>query len=102
MAVNPQPGTNSVVTVGGTAVEAVPASPQGGGIITNPTTNTDQAIAGTAEPLYVCAIGPATLQANGTTFALAPGQSWNVIPGQMSNTTVNAATGGHKFSVIWW
>jgi archaellum component FlaG (FlaF/FlaG flagellin family) len=101
MAVNPQPGTNSVVTQGGTAIEAVPANPQGGGIITNPVSNTDQAVS-PAEPLYVCANGLAGTVANGTTFALAPGQSWNVIPGQITNTTVNAATSGHRFSVIWW
>jgi len=103
MAVNPQPGTNSVVTTGGTAVIAVPASPQGGGIITNPMTNTDQGIAPTvAEPLYVDAVAVAGLAAYGTTFALSPGQSWQVIPGQLTATSVNAATSGHRFSVIWW
>jgi hypothetical protein len=101
MAVNPQPGTHSVVGTAGTAVEAVPANPQGGGIITNPVAITDQGIPAT-EPLYVCPNGPAALQANGTTFALAPGQSWNVIPGQITATSVNAATAGHKFSVVWW
>jgi hypothetical protein len=102
MAVNPQPGTNSVVSQAGVAVQAVPANPQGGGIITNPVSNTDQGITGASEPLYVCPNGSAALQGNGTTFALAPGQSWNVIPGQITATSVNAATAGHKFSVVWW
>jgi hypothetical protein len=104
MAVNPQPGTNSVVSTANTPVEAVPANPQGGGTITNPLSATDQGL-GTnpAEPLYIDPTGqnPA-LAAYGTTFALAPGQTWNVIPGQMTRTMVNAATGGHRFSVIWW
>jgi hypothetical protein len=101
MAVNPQPGTNSVIGTGGTAVQAVPANPQGGGIITNPLSNADQGIA-TAEPLFVSPRGDATLEAHDTTFALAPGQSWSIIPGQMTATSVNAATDGHRFSVVWW
>jgi|SRR5262252_2435640 len=101
MAVNPQPGLASVVTTGGTAVTAVPANPQGGGIITNPMSKDDQGIA-TAEPLYVNAVSAATLGGYGTTFALSPGQSWNVIPGQITSTSVNATTSGHRFSVIWW
>ena len=101
MAVNPQPGLNSVVPTGGTAVPVVPANPQGGGLITNPVSNADQGI-GAAEPLYVCPNGAAGVVANGTTFALAPGQTWTVIPGQITQTTVNAATSGHRFSAIWW
>lgn len=101
MAVNPQPGTHSIIVAGGTAVQAVPANPLGGGIITNPLAPGDQGIA-SVEPLYVSPMGNATLQAHDTTFALAPGQSWQIIPGQMTPTSVNAATDGHRFSVVWW
>jgi hypothetical protein len=94
MAVTPQAGLTSVVTSANTPVIAVPANANGG-IITNPVTNTDQGIAGLAETLYVNPVGPAGLAGNGTTFALSPGQSWTVIPGQTTPTSVNAATAGH-------
>lgn len=98
MAVTPQPGLTSVVAVGGTPVVAVGAGPNGG-FITNPLTATDQGIGG-AEPLYVDAVGNAGLAGNGTTFALQPGQTWAIIPGQTTATSVNAASAGHKFSVV--
>ncbi len=96
--VTPVAGTNSVVAAGGTAVQAAPAAPNGG-FITNPASAVDQGIAD-AETLYVDPVGAADVQANGTTFALAPGQSWSLIPGQTTTTTVNAASAGHKFSVV--
>lgn len=104
VAVTVTPGKNAVVTTGGTAVEAIPVNPNGG-IITNPLTAADQGLTGPGvvpEPLYVNPINQATLTANGNTFALAPGQSWVVIPGQSSSTFVNAASNGHKFSVVYW
>lgn len=94
------PGLTTQIAVSGNAVTVVPASPNGG-IITNPYAATDQGLV-TAEVLYVSPIGSATLQGNNTTFALQPGQSWQVIPGQTTPTTVNSATGGHQFSAIWW
>ena len=103
-AVTVQPGTNSTVSVAGTAIEAVPVNPNGG-IITNPLTAADQGLTGAgavAEPLYINPIGAAALAGNGSTFALAPGQSWIVIPGQTTPTSANAATAGHKFSVVFW
>lgn len=102
VAVNPQAGLNSVVSTGGVPVVAVPAGANGG-VITNPYSNTDQGISPTdAEPLYVNPVGNASLQGNGTTFALYPGQSWTIIPGQTTSTTVNATSSGHKFSVVYW
>ena len=93
-------GVTSTIAVSGTAVVVVPAAPNGG-VITNPYLASDQGLV-TAEVLYVNPVGLATLTANNTTFALQPGQSWQVIPGQTTQTTVNAPTGGHAFSVIWW
>lgn len=96
--VTPQAGAASVIPVGGTAVIAALAAPNGG-FITNPASATDQGLAN-AETLYVDPVGAAGLEANGTTFALAPGQSWSLIPGQTTTTSVNAASDGHKFSIV--
>jgi hypothetical protein len=100
MSVTPIPGAASLVTTGNNAVTAVAANPNGG-FITNPITAADQGI-GAAETLYVNAVTAATLAGNGTTFALAPGQTWTIIPGQTTPTSVNAVTSGHKFSVVSW
>lgn len=99
-AVNVQPGRASTVVTGGTAVAAVPVNPNGG-IITNPLNAEDQGV-DPAEPLYINPISPGTTAGNGSNFALAPGQSWVVIPGQTTQTWVNAASDGHKFSVVFW
>jgi hypothetical protein len=91
--VTPTPGIVSQITTGGTAVTVLPADINGG-IITNPSTAT--------EFLFVNAVTNASTTASGTTFGLAPGQSWNAIPGQTTVTTANAATDGHSFSALWW
>ena len=100
MAITPLPGLVTVVTTGGTPVTVVPAGPSGG-LITNPLLASDQGIAN-AEPLYINIISNATLQGNVTTFALQPGQSWNVIPGQTTSTSANATTNGHAFTAVYW
>jgi hypothetical protein len=100
MAVTVTPGKAAVVTQAGVAVEAIPPNINGG-IITNPLSAADQGV-GAAEPLYVNPINQATTSANNTTFALQPGGTWTVIPGQSSSTFVNAASAGHKFSVVYW
>lgn len=99
--VTPTAGNASEITAGGTPVIAIVGGPNGG-IITNPLNAADQAIGGGTEPLYVDPVNPAPLSGNGTTFRLEPGQSWSVIPGQTTNTSVNATTTGHKFSVVNW
>lgn len=99
MSVTPVPGNASEVAVGGTPVTAIVGGPNGG-IIVNPYTDADQGVA--SEPLFVDPVNPASLNGNGTTFSLQPGQSWSVIPGQTTSTSVNATTGGHKFSVVSW
>ncbi len=98
--VTPVPGVNTVIATGGISVVAVNFGPNGG-VITNPIDPVDQGLVD-AEPLYVSPVGDASLNGNGTTFRLEPGQSWNVIPGQTTTTKVNANTSGHKFSVVSW
>lgn len=99
MSVLPQQGVTAIVT-GGVALNAIPAG-VAGGVITNPLIPFDQGL-GAAEVLYINPVGSAALEANGSTFALQPGQSWNVIPGQLTPTSVNAASAGHKYSAVYW
>ena len=99
MSVTPAAGNAAVITTGGTAVTAALANPNGG-FITNPLLASDQGIA-VAEVLYINPTGiNATTSANGTTFALQPGQTWFIIPGQTTTTTANATTSGHKYSIV--
>jgi len=98
--VTPIAGLTSVVAVGGTPVNAVAGGPNGG-LIVNPYTPTSQDLAD-AEPLYIDPVGAAGVEGNGTTFELQPGQSWTLIPGQTTPTSVNAPSSGHKFTVISW
>ena len=100
MSVTPLAPPNSSVPNSGTPVTAIPANPVGG-FITNPLTAADQGIA-TAEPLYISIVGDPALAANGTTFALQPGQTWNVVSEQTTPTRVDAPTNGHKFSATYW
>lgn len=100
MAVTVTPGMTNVVALAGEAVQVIPPNINGG-LVTNPLTATDQGIT-TPEPIYINPISAGPLVANNTTFALAPGSTWSVIPGQSSSTWVNAASAGHKFSVIYW
>jgi hypothetical protein len=99
----PQAGAASLITTGGTPVNAVLAVPIGigGGFIMNPFTAADQGL-GAAEPLYINPVANATLQGNGTTVALQPGQTWVIPAGQNTPTSVNATSNGHKFTVVWW
>lgn len=94
------PGSSYAVVIGGQSVIAVPAGANGG-VITNPLLATDQDLV-TAEPLIVNPIGTAGANAGGANFALQPGQSWQIIPGQTTPTSVNASTSGHRFSVMVW
>ena len=100
MTVTPVAGINSVVVSSATPVVAVPANPNGG-FISNPYYAADQGLV-TAETLYIDPVGSAGVVGNGTTFPLLPGQTWTIIAGQTTPTTVNAPTGGHRFSVVYW
>lgn len=101
--VTPVAGLVSQVTTGGTSVIVVSGGPNGG-FITNPASATDQGL-GSAEDLIVNPVGAAAdptggAAINGTNFRLSPGQTWNIIPGQTTQTSVNAASSGHKFSAV--
>lgn len=98
MAVTPLPGLTSTIATGGTAVNAAGPNPNGG-FIMNPASAADQGL-GSPEPLYVNPVDAAGTAGNGNTFAIAPGGSWSLIPGQTTSTSVNAASSGHRFSVI--
>jgi hypothetical protein len=98
--VTPQPGLVSEVATGGDAVTVVSSGPNGG-FITNPNNATDQGLA-SYEDLFVSPVNAAGVAGNGTTFRLGAGQTWNIIPGQTTVTSVNAVTSGHKFSITWW
>lgn len=98
MSVTPIAGIASTVAVGGTPVTAVGPNPNGG-IIVNPYSAADQGLV-TAEILYVDPVNPPGLAGFGTTFALLPGQYYNIIPGQTTPTKVNAPSSGHRFSVV--
>lgn len=91
--VTPTPGLAIEVTTGGTPVNVVPANPNGG-FITNPYT--------AAYPLIVNPVSAAGTSAGGSNFALQPGQSWSVIPGQSTVTSVNSTDSAHQFSAIYW
>ena len=97
--VTPVPGLVSQIVTGGSPVVACGAAPSGG-YITNPYSASDQGL-GAPENLYIDPTGAnATLVGNGTTFCLYPGQTWQIIPGQTTTTSVNAASSGHKFSIV--
>ena len=99
--VTPVAGLTSEVLLGGTAVVVIPPNANGG-VITNPYAASDQGLEN-AEVLYIDPTGAAAdLSANGTAFALQPGQEWTIIPGQTTSTSVNAASSGHKFSAIYY
>jgi hypothetical protein len=93
------PATQTSATPG-TAVPAIDVN-QAGGYIVNPTLAADQGL-GTAEVLYVNQVTNATLQANGTTIALQPGQSYSVIPNTTTPVTVSSNGASHKFTAVQW
>ena len=97
----PTPGLTNIVQIGGTPVTVANAG-TGGGLVTNPLSATDQGISN-AEPLYVDPVGScAATSAGGTILALQPGDTYTLVPGSTLPTIVNAATGGHKFTVVLW
>lgn len=103
-AVTPVAGAASEVTTGGTAVVAVNGPVLNGGFIQNPASAADQGLS-SAEDLIVNPVGAAAAPGvaggiNGTNFRIPPGEVWQLIPGQTTNTSVNATTSGHRFSVV--
>ena len=84
----------------GVSVNAI-APNQYGGYIVNPYSAADQGLA-TAEVLYVDQVGPSDTQANGTTIALQPGQSYTVIPNTTTPVSVASLSPSHKFTSVQW
>ncbi len=91
--ITPVPGLATEVITAGQAVTAIPPNPNGG-IIMNPPS--------APENLYVNPVGAASASAGGANFEIPPGGVWNVIPGQTTPTSVNAASNNHEFSAIYW
>ena len=101
----PVAGLATAVATGGTAVTAV-SGPINGGYIINPPNLAGQGI-GAAEALYIDMVGtPGSTDAanNGTTSSLpATGGTFTLPPLATGvNVKVNAATTGHKFTVVTW
>jgi D-lyxose ketol-isomerase len=90
----------STPSTAGLAVNAIAAN-QSGGYIVNPLLATDQGLA-TAEVLYVNQVTDADVQANGTTVALEPGQSYTVIPNTTTPVSVASQSASHKFTAVMW
>lgn len=102
--ITPAAGTTSTVVTGGTAVTLV-TGPIKGGYITNPINLASQGIAA-AENAYIDPVGsPGSTDTagNGTTVILTPGQTYS-LPALSTGVLVkgNAATSGHKFTVVVW
>jgi len=87
-------------TSAGVPINAIAAN-QSGGYIVNPTTAADQGIP-TAEVLFVNQVGNCTIQANGTTLALQPGQTYTIIPNTTTPVSVASLTPNHKFTSVQW
>lgn len=103
-AVTPAAGTASAIVTGGTAVTMV-TGPINGGYITNPINLAAQGIVA-AENAYlnmVATPGSTDANGNGTTVILAAGQTFT-LPALAAGVLVkvNAATTGHKMTVVVW
>lgn len=92
---NTQTGTSP-----GVAVIAIDAN-MSGGYIVNPLAAADQGLP-VAEVLYINQVTVASLNANGTTIALQPGQSYTVIPNTTTAVTVASASPNHQFTAVQW
>lgn len=92
------PGAIGTVAVAGQSVRAVYGGVAGGKIV-NPFTAEDQGLA-YIEELYVSLDGPADLMQSPTTFVLQAGQAFDLPAGLDTDVWVNAASAGHKFSVM--
>jgi hypothetical protein len=84
----------------GIPVNAISAN-QTGGYVVNPLLAADQGLAA-AEVLFVNQVGNAITNANGTTIALQPGQSYTVIPQTTTPVSVCSLSPNHKFTAVMW
>lgn len=102
--VTPKAALTYTVTTGGVAV-AFADGPINGGFIINPLTAAAQGISN-AENLYIdCVNTPGDTDATGnnTTTILQPGQSFTLFAlATGSNWQMNAASSGHKVTIVLW
>ncbi|HWB48357.1 MAG TPA: hypothetical protein VG651_04545 [Stellaceae bacterium] len=102
--ITPRAATTSVVATGGTSVIVV-TGPINGGYVTNPVNASAQGITA-SENVYLDPVGmpgSTDIAANGTTILLTPGQSYSLPPLAAGvSLHANAATGGHKLTVVVW
>lgn len=98
--VQPQQGLATSITLGGQAVMVIPPGAYGG-YIWNPYTETDQGVP--IEPLFINPISAPSLEAFGATVAIYQGQNFEVpVAKSVTGIWVNAATTGHRFTVVYW
>lgn len=102
--VTPLAGTTATIATGGTAVTIL-SGPINGCYVVNPLNAAAQGI-GAAENAYVDPVGTpgsSDSAANGTTTLLQSGQSFTCPPFASGiNLKANAATSGHKLTVVSW
>ena len=100
MSVTPQGGLTFQIVTGGSSVIVVPPGVTGG-YITNPSQASDQGLSN-SEPLIVDPVSAPTLAGNNTSVALQPGETFTVIANSIYPVRANAASSGHKFTVVYW
>jgi hypothetical protein len=101
MAVTPVAGLiTQTSSTPGLPANAISAN-QTGGYIVNPLLAADQGLT-TAEVLYVNQVGTCTVNANGTTIGLQPGQSYTVVPFTTTPVSVASLSASHKFTAVMW
>ena len=100
----PRAGSVTQIATGGTAV-VIASGPINGGYVQNPASALDQAIT-SAEPLYVDPVnspGSTPGSGNGTCSPLSPGGNYSILAlASGQELRANAATSGHKFTVVTW
>jgi hypothetical protein len=102
--VTPVAATSSTITTGGTAVIIV-TGPCNGGYVTNPVNAAAQGLSVTENAYldFVNTPGSTDSAANGTTILIEPGQNFTLPPlAPGSNLKANAASNGHKLTVVVW
>jgi hypothetical protein len=100
----PVPGLASQTpSTAGQPIAAIDTN-QGGGYITNPSDPVDQGQVAGANPavLFINNSTAASTIANGTTLALQPGQTYNIIPNATSQVSVASKIPSHKFTAVSW
>ena len=103
MSITPQGGLTFTIATGGVPVQVIPPGVSGGYIV-NPFSAADQGFSGSTAPenLVVDPVNPPSLVGNNTSTTIGPGQSYTALTNSTLGLWVNAATGGHKITVVYW